>query len=141
MPSSWAARSMRRAISPRLAIRIFRNTQLASGRTDPEQGLTVLDRILVLHQDLGDHSVGFGLDLVHQLHRLDDAQYGAAGDPVTDLDVIISVRSGSGVEGTDDRSAHVDQLRIESRGDPALSGRGRAAALRGCRCSGLSDRC
>src|SRR5690625_2077295 len=124
MPSSWAARSMRRAISPRLAIRIFRNTQLASGRTDPEQGLTVLHRILVRYQDLSDDSVGFGLDLVHKLHRLDDAQYGAAGDPVTDLDVIISVRSGSGVEGADNRRTHVDQLRVEGRSEERRVGKG-----------------
>src|SRR5258706_7387657 len=69
MPSSRQARWMRSAISPRLAIRIFSNTRLA----DDEEGLAVFDRLAVLDQDRLDGARGVGLDLVHQLHRLEDA--------------------------------------------------------------------
>src|SRR5258706_324707 len=40
---------------------------------DDEQGLAVFDGLAVLHQDCLDHARGVGLDLVHQLHRFDDA--------------------------------------------------------------------
>src|SRR3954470_9035901 len=74
MPSSRQARWMRSAISPRLAIRIFSNIQGSRrGSTDDEQRLAVLDRLAVLHQDCLDHARGIGLDLVHQLHRFDNA--------------------------------------------------------------------
>src|SRR5690606_1970472 len=69
MPSSRQARWIRSAISPRLAIRIFSNMSF-----DHEQRLAELHRRPVLDQDLADRAGGVGLDLVHQLHRLDDAQ-------------------------------------------------------------------
>src|SRR6185295_12464852 len=57
MPSSRHARWMRSAISPRFAIRIFSNTALS----EDEQGLAVLHRLAVLHQDRlhGAARVGF----------------------------------------------------------------------------------
>src|SRR6188508_2385270 len=61
---------MRSAISPRLAIRIFLNMWF-----DGEKALAVLDGLAVLHVDLDDLAVAFGVDLVHQLHRFDDAEH------------------------------------------------------------------
>src|SRR5262250_1288288 len=73
MPISRQARWMRRAISPRFAIRIFSNMPGAR-LLDQEERLAVLHRLAVFHQDRLDGSGGVGLDLVQQLHRLDDAQ-------------------------------------------------------------------
>src|SRR5207247_11199971 len=41
---------------------------------DQEQRLAVLDRVSVLDEDLHDPTARFRLDLVHQLHRFDDAE-------------------------------------------------------------------
>src|SRR2546430_12266776 len=97
MPSSRQARWMRSAISPRLAIRILSNnwpgvlvgTGLAVkkaltcarvaeypapfGSADDHQWLPVLDRLAVLDKDCLYHTGLIGFDLVHELHRLDDA--------------------------------------------------------------------
>src|SRR6476619_4408497 len=75
MPISRHARWMRRALSPRLAISIFSNTTLL----DQEQ------RLPVLHQDRLDGAGRVRLDLVQQLHRLDDAERLALGDRLPDL--------------------------------------------------------
>src|SRR5512144_2725016 len=71
-PSSLHARMTRRAISPRLAMRTFLNMRLAGD--DAEEGLAELHRRRVLDEDLGDGAVRLRLDLVHELHRLDDAE-------------------------------------------------------------------
>src|SRR5258706_1473803 len=74
IPISRQARWMRSAISPRFAIRIFSNMEgPAAGLSENEQRLTVLDRLSVLDQDRLDRTRSVGVDLVHQLHRLDDA--------------------------------------------------------------------
>src|SRR6185437_4575685 len=71
MPISLQAQMIRRAISPRLAIRILRNT--LAPRPHQQQRLAELDRLAVGHQ-LAHHGAGrLGLDLVHQLHGLDVA--------------------------------------------------------------------
>src|SRR5436190_20360241 len=73
-PISLHAEMMRRAISPRLAMSTF---EIGIGRSnlDGEQLLAVLDGLSVLRVDLRDHAVDVRLDLVHQLHRLDDAEH------------------------------------------------------------------
>src|SRR5262249_21121893 len=81
MPISRQARWMRSAISPRLAIRIFSNT-LAQDK----ERLAVLDRLTVLDEDRLDRAGGVGVDLVHQLHRLDDADDVPLLDRGADLD-------------------------------------------------------
>src|SRR5262245_18213760 len=82
IPSSLHARMTRRAISPRFAIRIFRNT--AGGRSghrpQAEEHLAELHRLPVRHEDVDDLGVHLRLDLVHELHRLDDAQDLALAD-------------------------------------------------------------
>src|SRR5581483_12202541 len=96
MPRSWQARITRNAISPRLATRMRWNMSLvlcplslvpcsfardkgqgtrdgSPGGIDLEQGLTVLNRLLILDQHLGDDAATLGLNLVEDLHRLDHA--------------------------------------------------------------------
>src|SRR5206468_2527976 len=41
---------------------------------DPEERLSVLDWLRVGREHFGHHAGYFGLDLVHDLHRLDDAE-------------------------------------------------------------------
>src|SRR4051812_19190307 len=72
MPSSFAARRMRSAISPRLAIRILSNMPGSRCSLDYEEGLAVLDRLAVLDEDRGDGAAARGGDLVERLHRLDE---------------------------------------------------------------------
>src|SRR5512132_2112362 len=78
----------RSAISPRFAMRTFLNTgpptppcgrrggaaRPVSNGLDAEQGLAELHGRGVLGEDLGDLPRDLRLDLVHQLHRLDDAE-------------------------------------------------------------------
>ena len=75
---------MRSAISPRLAIRIFLNMGYLA--PDREQPLAVLHRLAVLDVDLHDLAVVLGVDLVHQLHRFDDAEHLALLHGVADFD-------------------------------------------------------
>src|SRR4026207_408073 len=73
-PVSRRARMRRSAISPRLAMRILWNIRRGSAqRVHQEERLAELDGLAVLDHDLGDATGHLGLDLVHQLHRLDDA--------------------------------------------------------------------
>src|SRR4051812_43581275 len=99
MPSSRQARWMRSAISPRFAIRIFSNTRLPYD----EQRLPVLDRLAVLHQDRLDHPRGIRFDLVHQLHRLDDADGLPFLDGLADLDEHLRFRRRGAIERPDHR--------------------------------------
>src|SRR5256885_17145381 len=98
---------MRRAISPRLAIRIFSNMVFTEvfrdlccwngsrarayfppipvTLADHHQGFAVLDGLTVLDHDRLDHAVLVGLDLVHQLHPFDDAEGRSLLDRLSDL--------------------------------------------------------
>src|SRR3954467_6577500 len=69
MPNSLQAVMTRTAISPRLAMRIFLN------RTDGKQRLPVLHRLPVQHEFALENAGMLGFDLVHELHRLDDAEH------------------------------------------------------------------
>src|SRR6188768_3347750 len=81
MPISLHARWTRRAISPRLAIRILSNI----GLLDDRERLAEFDGLGVLHEDLHDLA-GFGRgDRVHGLHGLDDEHRLARLDGVADL--------------------------------------------------------
>src|SRR5690606_3623534 len=86
MPISCAARWMRRAISPRLAIRM---REMAIGSGNHDQRLVELDRLGVLYQDLLHRAGGGGGDRVHHLHRLDDQQGVAGLHLVADLDEVV----------------------------------------------------
>src|SRR2546423_4171708 len=87
MPISRHARWMRRAISPRLAIRIFSNMRIECDPSlDHEEPLAVLHRLAVLHEDRLDGARGVGFDLVQEFHGLDDAERLALGHRLADFD-------------------------------------------------------
>src|SRR5688572_16369351 len=97
----------RSAISPRLAIRIFLNMWF-----DGEEPLAVVDGLAVLHIDLDDLAVAFGVDLVHQLHGFDDAEDLPLFDGLSDFRK--GLRSGLrlAIEGADDRRLHDGEVDI-----------------------------
>src|SRR5436853_5217293 len=101
MPISRQSRWMRSAISPRLAIRIFSN-MLA----EDEERLPVLHRLAVFHQHRLHHAGGVGLDLIHELHRLDDADRLAFLDALAHLDKGLGVGRGRTVKGADHGGFH-----------------------------------
>src|SRR6266508_6049740 len=131
MPSSWQAEMMRRAISPRLATRIFLNMvsrepsavsrggcllrltahaltahdphRTSGGEPDREQLLSVFDGLTVQGKDLDDLSFDVRLDLVHELHCLDDAEGLAFGDFLSHLGKGIGLGRRSAIERAHDR--------------------------------------
>src|SRR5689334_13824139 len=96
MPSSLQALMMRTAISPRLAMRIF-----LSG-PDGKQCLPILDRLAVADQLAFDDAGQFGFDLVHELHRFDDAEHMAGLYALPDFDEGRGIRRGTFVKRADD---------------------------------------
>src|SRR6476619_6603158 len=110
MPSSRQAWMIRSAISPRLAMRIFLNMTgpgpSALRGPDGEERLAELDRLGVLGKNLDDHPVDVGLDLVHQLHRLDDADDLPLLDARADVDERSGVGRGRAIEGADEGRGH-----------------------------------
>src|SRR2546425_1949465 len=99
IPSSRQATITRRAISPRLAIRIFLNIERLYG----EEAFAVLDRLPVLDVDLHHLPVHVGADLVHELHRFDDAEDLALPHNVTDFRKGFGIGIRGAVEGADNR--------------------------------------
>src|ERR1035438_9097938 len=76
IPRSLQAQMTRTAISPRLAMRILLN------RTDGKQSLPILHRLAVHHQ-LGFYDAGcLRLNLIHELHGLDNTEHLARLDPI-----------------------------------------------------------
>src|SRR5262245_45204357 len=124
----------RTAISPRLATRTRSNTveRDACDRLELEQELSELDGLRVVDVDRADDPLALRLDLVHQLHRLEDAERLAGPDGVADLHERRSVRVRRPVEGADHRRLdaqepvrgrlHGDGRRLAGRGE---RGRGR----------------
>ena len=104
----------RSAISPRLAIRIFLNMWRSRDRgqsgLDREQPLAVLHRLAVLHVRADDLAVVLRGDLVHQLHRFDDAEHLSFFTrwPISTNDA--RARLGRAIERADDRRLHHGQL-------------------------------
>src|SRR5664279_527547 len=140
IPISRHARWMRNAISPRLAIRILSNSLSAAlaaaaleratkrfGSGDDEQRLSELDRLPVLREDRLDDAGLVGLDLVHELHRLDDAQRGAFLHRVADLDERLGAGRGRPVESAHHRAFHQVTVRSAWR---RVGGQGRAGGRR-----------
>src|SRR6185437_900362 len=147
MPISRHARWMRSAISPRLAINIFSNiakTHPTLGPSpvgegsgeghrrlrllDQEKRLAVFHRLAVLHQDRLDRPRDVRLDLVEELHRLDDAEGLALGDGLADLDEGRRAGRGRAIE-----RPHHGRLERVARGLLGLRGagfRGRGRGLR-----------
>src|SRR3954464_15311341 len=108
MPSSLAARRMRSAISPRLAIRILSNMRRRS--LDHEEGLAELDRLPVLDEDRR-HRAGAGRhDLVEGLHRLDEQKLLAILDPRAHLDEHLGVRGWPAIGSAHHRREHCARM-------------------------------
>src|SRR5216684_4123280 len=97
IPNSLQAQMTRRAISPRLAMRIFLKG------ADAKQSLPVLDRLAVGDQLARHHSGDFGLDFVHELHRFDDAEHRARLHRLAHTHERRRARRGAFVESPHDR--------------------------------------
>src|SRR6185437_4817138 len=92
MPISLQALRTRSAISPRFAIRIFRNIRPEPGASllpmgsNPEERLAIFNRMPIFDENARDLARYIGFNFVHQLHGLDNAQHltrfyaGAKGD-------------------------------------------------------------
>src|SRR5271155_4948271 len=103
MPSSLQAQMTRSAISPRLAIRTFRNIYRSNlPGTQGEERLAVFDRLAALNEALDDLTGGVGLDLVHELHGFDDAENLSVLDLIADFHKGRRARRGRLIEGADD---------------------------------------
>src|SRR5205814_4923409 len=63
-------------------------------RIHPEKDLAELHRLRVLRGDFPNHTHDLGLDLVHDLHRFDNADHLPDGHAAADLD--IGLRGGFG---------------------------------------------
>src|SRR5918994_6809388 len=103
MPSSRQARRMRSPISPRLAMTTLSST---GALLDREQWLAELDRFAILGKNGDDLAGALAFDLVHHLHRLDDAEHLADADLLAHLDEWLRARRGRGVESADHRCGH-----------------------------------
>src|SRR6266508_3530484 len=132
MSISLHVQIMRQAISPRLAIRIFLNflisgfifgpkynvqcpTPFSSWRTldlgpwtfelllKSEQRLAILNRLSIFNVNLRDFASGLGLNFIHQLHRLDNANHGFGLDAGADLHKRLGIRRRGSIKGPDDR--------------------------------------
>src|SRR4051812_45367307 len=68
-------------------------------RIHPEKDLAELHRLRVLRRDLANHARDLRFDLVHDFHRLDDADHLPDIHPAADLDVGLGGRLGRLVEG------------------------------------------
>src|SRR6185437_14935713 len=89
IPSSLQARRIRRAISPRLAIRILSNITAPAARTasfDNDQRLAELDGLAILDENLRYRAGPRRRNLVHCLHGFDNQQCLACRDLGADLD-------------------------------------------------------
>src|SRR4051812_30533202 len=77
---------------------------------DPEENLPEFDRLSVFDRNLPHDSGQFRLDLVHDLHGLDDADGLTRSDPVPHLDVRLGTGLRRFVEGADHRGANFLQV-------------------------------
>src|SRR5579862_2924496 len=137
MPSSCSARITRTAISPRFATRTRLNIERSAvQRLELEQELAVLDRLCVAHVDLADDALDLGLDLVHQLHRLENAERLARRDRVTLLDERRLPGLRGTVERADHRALHAYETVVRRRADRRLRRRLRCGLRRNHRCLG-----
>src|SRR5580692_2395889 len=86
----------RTAISPRLAMRIFLN------RTDGKKSLPVLYRLAVHHEPAFHDARCLSLNLIHEFHGLDDAQYLSGLDALAHAHKRRRARRGRFIESADD---------------------------------------
>src|SRR5665647_1270321 len=104
IPISRQARWIRKAISPRLAIRTFSN--IATPLADDEKGFAVFYRLAAFHQDGLDYASLIRFDFIQQLHGFDDAESVACGNSGTHFNERIGVWRRGAVEGTNHGRFH-----------------------------------
>src|ERR1700694_5317683 len=100
IPSSLQAQMTRRAISPRLATRIFWNIEVScrllfAARANAKERLAVLHWLAVLHEDAQHFAADVRLDFVHELHGFHDAQRLPGVHVRADLQEGFRARAGS----------------------------------------------
>src|SRR5438445_13175325 len=83
----------------------------------PAKGLPELDRLGVLQQHLPNHAGDLGFDLVHDLHRFDDAHHLSRGDAGPHLHVGLRTRLGSGIERPHHGGLDLHEVGRRGRGD------------------------
>ena len=71
--------------------------------SDSEKRLAILDRLPVLDIDLDDLAGRLRLDLVHQLHRLNDTDDGVRRNLAPFGNIRLLIRSRRAIESTNDR--------------------------------------
>src|SRR5438552_1052114 len=105
-------------------------------RIHPEKDLAELHRLRVLRGEFANHARDLGLDLVHDLHRFDDAHHLAHVHPAADLHVRLRAGLGRLVKCPDHR-----RLDLEKLGTGGWSGSGWGGARQGSSrcCSGVRD--
>ena len=81
-------------------------------RTNGEECGAVFDRRAVFDKPGDDGARDFALDLVHQLHRFDDAENLTGFDDVAHTDERGGAGRSRGVEGADNRRLHSERLVI-----------------------------
>src|SRR5579862_5299059 len=110
MPSSCNARITRTAISPRFATRTRLNIERpAVQRFELEEQLAVFDGLRVPDVDRAHDALDLGLDLVHQLHRLEDAERLPGRDRIALFDERGRTRLRRAIEGADHRALDPDE--------------------------------
>src|SRR6476659_6944249 len=150
--SSCSARITRTAISPLFATRTRLNIRCGSPSDrvegapvhglELEEELSVLDRLRVVDVDRAHDPLPLGLHLVHQLHRLEDAERLAARDGVADLDERRGAGRGRTVERADHRALDADEVvvaRPDRRERLVLRRRGGRSRRRDGRVEGAPD--
>src|SRR3954447_21638819 len=131
MPSSCSARMTRTAISPRFATRTRENIVTGSPVSQrvertPDDGLELeeqlaeLDWLCVLDVDRAHDPVDVRLHLVHELHRLEDAEGLARPDRLALLHEWRCAGLGCPVEGADHRRLDPDHPVGRRRRDRGL---------------------
>src|SRR6185295_3370954 len=141
MPSSLQARMIRRAISPRLAMRMrlyMRPLRLL----DLEERLVELNGFAIFHKDGGDSAADLSRDFVEDLHGLDDADRGVHIHFAADFDERFRLGVWLGIIRADHGALDGHRVRTV-RGGSTLRGRsslGRGISWRRWRRWGISTR-
>src|SRR6266850_1318013 len=129
MPSSLQAQITRKAISPRLATRIFWNMSrgrlLFPARTNAEEGLSVLYGLSIFGENADHFAGGIRFNLVHELHGFHDAEHLPGFDVRANLHEGIRAWAGGSVEGSYD--GRLDHMQILTR---SRFGMGRGGGVR-----------
>src|SRR5712664_2691164 len=118
MPSSRGADDAERDLRPVRNEDLVEHLGLAPNPSDglePEERLSVFDRASVLDERLQESARLLGLDLVHQLHRLHDAEHLPLLDHLTHLDERGVVRRGGAVEGAHEGGVHREAVVARDR--------------------------